>query len=183
MKNNITALNNEPLAKISNPGSVKLQTQKCKLQIVVCVGGKIIAKSRSKEHKTSVQTSLLPSTFLPKTCFLPNQQILQEIQSCYIANTSLSTSFQCYCTADRINYCRCIFQLIFGTYYTVNEQCREKSWFTNVFKMNNFWVFPMDINVQQGCALAEPGGSLRATFAPGRLENLRFFIQIICWAP
>ena len=35
----------------------------------------------------------------------------------------------------------------------------------------------------QGCALAEPGGPWRLTFALGRLENLRFFIQIICWAP
>ena len=36
----------------------------------------------------------------------------------------------------------------------------------------------------QGCALVEPerGGPWRLTFAPGRLENLRFFIQIICWA-
>ena len=38
--------------------------------------------------------------------------------------------------------------------------------------------------VWQGCALVEPerGGPWRLTFAPGRLENLRFFIQIICWA-
>ena len=35
----------------------------------------------------------------------------------------------------------------------------------------------------QGCALAEPGGPWRLTFALGRLENLTFFIQIICWAP
>ena len=35
----------------------------------------------------------------------------------------------------------------------------------------------------QGCALAEPSGPWRLTFAPGRLENLTFFIQIICWAP
>ena len=35
----------------------------------------------------------------------------------------------------------------------------------------------------QGCALAEPGGPWRLTFALGRLENLRFFIQIICWEP
>ena len=36
----------------------------------------------------------------------------------------------------------------------------------------------------QGCALVEPerGGLWRLTFAPGRLENVRFFIQIICWA-
>ena len=39
------------------------------------------------------------------------------------------------------------------------------------------------INLFQGCALAEPGGPWRLTFALGRLENLRFFIQIICWAP
>ena len=35
----------------------------------------------------------------------------------------------------------------------------------------------------QGCALAEPGGPCRPTFAPGRLENLRLFTQIICRAP
>ena len=35
----------------------------------------------------------------------------------------------------------------------------------------------------QGCALAELGGPWRLTFAFGRLENLRFFIQIICWHP
>ena len=35
----------------------------------------------------------------------------------------------------------------------------------------------------QGCALAEPGSPWCLTFAAGRLENRRFFIQIICWAP
>ena len=35
----------------------------------------------------------------------------------------------------------------------------------------------------QGCALAEPGGPWRLTFSLGRLENLRFFIPIIYWAP
>ena len=35
----------------------------------------------------------------------------------------------------------------------------------------------------QGFALAEPGFPWRPTFALGQLENLRFFIQIICWAP
>ena len=39
------------------------------------------------------------------------------------------------------------------------------------------------ILIFQGCALAEPGGPWRLTFALGQLENLRFFIQIICWAP
>ena len=33
----------------------------------------------------------------------------------------------------------------------------------------------------QRCALAEP--AWRLTFAVGWLENLRFIIQIICWAP
>ena len=36
---------------------------------------------------------------------------------------------------------------------------------------------------QQGRAPAEPGGPWRLTFALGRLENLRFFIQITCRAP
>ena len=31
-----------------------------------------------------------------------------------------------------------------------------------------------------GCALAKTSGPWRPTFALGRLENLRFFIQIIC---
>ena len=39
------------------------------------------------------------------------------------------------------------------------------------------------VNVDQGCALAEPGGPWCLTFVLGRLENLSFFIQIICWAP
>ena len=34
----------------------------------------------------------------------------------------------------------------------------------------------------QACALAEPGGPWCLTFALGWLENLRHFIQIICWA-
>ena len=37
--------------------------------------------------------------------------------------------------------------------------------------------------MSQGCALAEPGGIGRLIFALGWLENLSFFIQIICWAP
>ena len=41
----------------------------------------------------------------------------------------------------------------------------------------------LNSNNFQGCALAEPGGPWRLAFAPGQLENLRFFIQIICWAP
>ena len=43
--------------------------------------------------------------------------------------------------------------------------------------------FPGSILPIQGCALAEPSGPWHLTFALGRLENLRFFIQIICWAP
>ena len=39
-------------------------------------------------------------------------------------------------------------------------------------------MFPL-----HGCALAKPGGPWRLTFALGRLENLRFFIKITCWAP
>ena len=35
---------------------------------------------------------------------------------------------------------------------------------------------------EEGCALAEPGGPLRLTFAFKRLENLSVFIHIISWA-
>ena len=35
---------------------------------------------------------------------------------------------------------------------------------------------------EQGCALAEPGGPWHLTFVLGRLENLCFLIEIICWA-
>ena len=34
-KNNMAALNNERLAKIWNPGNVKLKTRNCKLQFAV----------------------------------------------------------------------------------------------------------------------------------------------------
>ena len=50
-----------------------------------------------------------------------------------------------------------------------------------------FWGLQVEFcslrSTVQGCALAEPGGPWRLTFALGQLENLRFFIQIICWAP
>ena len=36
-------------------------------------------------------------------------------------------------------------------------------------------------NEGQGCALAESGGPWRLTFVLARLENLSFFIDIICW--
>ena len=42
---------------------------------------------------------------------------------------------------------------------------------------------PKTRNTLQPCALAEPSGPWCLTFALGRLENLIFFIQIICWAP
>ena len=48
-ENNIAALNNERLAKIWNPGNVKMQTRNCKLQFAVC----------GFEWKTSCQRSLL----------------------------------------------------------------------------------------------------------------------------
>ena len=41
---------------------------------------------------------------------------------------------------------------------------------------NNFMV------LGQGCGLAEPCGPWRLTFVLRRLENLCFFIEIICWA-
>ena len=40
-----------------------------------------------------------------------------------------------------------------------------------------------DAVVYQGRAVAEPGGPWCLTFALWQLENLRFFIQIICWHP
>ena len=56
--------------------------------------------------------------------------------------------------------------------------------------MKEMWVLVKKLELNQleddqsqGCALAEPGGPWRLTFAFGRLENLRFFIQITCWAP
>ena len=49
---------------------------------------------------------------------------------------------------------------------------------------NNFPFLFLNFDISlQGCALAEPGGPRHITFALRRLENLRFFIQIICWAP
>ena len=54
------------------------------------------------------------------------------------------------------------------------------SHFINNYSHNCFSILHIDI---QGCALAEPGGPWHLTFALGWLENLPFFIQIICWAP
>ena len=60
--------------------------------------------------------------------------------------------------------------------------CRGAFVFYSKFKKKDTTVAQENKRVQ-GHALAEPGGPWRPTFAPGRLENLRFFIQIICWAP
>ena len=48
---------------------------------------------------------------------------------------------------------------------------------------NSYLPMGRTTGVTQGCALAEPGGPWRLTFALRRLANLRFFIQIIRWAP
>ena len=51
------------------------------------------------------------------------------------------------------------------------------------------WIkfYPVDnaiyVSLIQGCALAEPCDPWHITFAQGQLENIRFFIQILCWAP
>ena len=44
-------------------------------------------------------------------------------------------------------------------------------------------VFILEKRISQGCALEEPDGPWRPTFALDRLENLTFFIQILYWAP
>ena len=49
--------------------------------------------------------------------------------------------------------------------------------------MTLFLILQQEMYDGQGCALVEAGGPWRLTFALGQLEDLRFFIQIICWAP
>ena len=62
-----------------------------------------------------------------------------------------------------------------------------------VFPVSNAWYYFSNKMIlegeikdakmsSQGCALVEPSGPWRLTFVIGQLENLRFFIQIICWA-
>ena len=47
-----------------------------------------------------------------------------------------------------------------------------------------FYVqFILEKRISQGCALEEPDGPWRPTFALDRLENLTFFIQILYLAP
>ena len=41
----------------------------------------------------------------------------------------------------------------------------------------------MSASYNPGLCSAEPGGPWCRTFALGQLENLNFFIQIICWVP
>ena len=47
------------------------------------------------------------------------------------------------------------------------------------FSFNYYWDCQQG---SQGCALADPAGPLRLTFALGRLGNLSLLVQIICWA-
>ena len=48
------------------------------------------------------------------------------------------------------------------------------------FPQNSSQIY--DNRQGEGCALAEPSGPWHLTFEPGQLENLTFFIQIICYA-
>jgi len=52
-----------------------------------------------------------------------------------------------------------------------------------LIQVPNLSIIRDNIKLKQGCALATPGGPWRLTFALGLPENLRCFIQIICWAP
>ena len=80
--------------------------------------------------------------------------------------------------------------LVLKKYFTSERSKRVKYFSTLEQKFcisarscNILYLFSAANILLQGCALAEPGGPWRLTFALGRLENHRFFIQIICWAP
>ena len=69
---------------------------------------------------------------------------------------------------------------IFSLIYSYNTTMEQMSVIKQLMEL---YIIQDDEFHYQGCALAEPGGPWRLTFALRRLENLRFFIQIICWAP
>ena len=58
---------------------------------------------------------------------------------------------------------------------------QKRTDFQHVFRASNLQISLRDLLripwLKQGCALAEPGGPWRLTFALGQLENLRFFTQ------
>ena len=70
----------------------------------------------------------------------------------------------------------CTTLLIFGV---LNQHGYQTSHPNQQFQQFNeaFTLHP----ALQGCAVAEPGGPWRLTFVLGGLENLSFFIEIICW--
>ena len=71
--------------------------------------------------------------------------------------------------------------VIYDSYAWLSLRFQVARYYTTI--LQQIHVSIEGIKQLQGCALAEPGGPWRPTFALGRLENLRFFKQIICWAP
>ena len=68
----------------------------------------------------------------------------------------------------------------------MGSDCYAKFWKVNKVHLFMFSIEMVNVKTGkylQGCALAEPGGPWHLTVILGQLENLRFFIQIICWAP
>ena len=83
----------------------------------------------------------------------------------------LDTTFRRTSTAQRSFFC-----------YAIVSWNKLKKDTKNSMNIDLFKCPQVTLGIQ-GCALAEPGGPWRLTFALGRVENLSFFIQIICWAP
>ena len=93
-----------------------------------------------------------------------------------------------YLKTGKINYKLCSLELkgVGGGdavwVQTEFNSIQKLAWWCNIFIIIRKLLEWRRVQVQ-GCALAEPVRPWRLTFALRWLENLRFFIQIICWAP
>lgn len=76
-----------------------------------------------------------------------------------------------------------IFRILTKDRWYEFTSCRRKAVEKRVWKIQarlKSFGWP---DTNQGCALVAPGDPWPLTFAPWWLENVRFFIEIICWAP
>ena len=68
--------------------------------------------------------------------------------------------------------------IFFSVHQEPGEQ-KQLSVICAYLNRNSFQSSVPICKAKQGCALAEPSGPWRLTFAPGHLENLSFLIEII----
>ena len=98
---------------------------------------------------------------------------------CISSNTNKCRALVCYCFDSDFSFQMFIIKTLI-TNKATSLDCQYLKWSTclHVWEEKITGTHIIDV---QGCALVVPGGPSCPTFAVGWLENLSFFIEILCW--